>query len=223
MPFARDERTDEQQARWLLANMLEWHRRESLPDWWRYFERLHMSDDQLLDDRECIVGLEFVEVVAEVKKSEVHRYRFTPQDHKFKVGDEPHDPATTKRAGTVVCVDDIHGTIDLERGPSLLAGAHPRALIPPTPVPTGVLEGAIWRLAEHVAAHGITGPGPYQSARDLLLRTPRDPNNPDPFATSYLAIQGPPGSGKTHKGARSHPRSRGAMASASASPRTATR
>jgi uncharacterized protein len=81
-----------------------------------------------------------------------------------------------------------------------MAGPHPRALMPSGPIPSVVIEGAIRRLAEHVVAHGIAGPGPYRCARDLLLRTPRDPAA-GPFATSYLAIQGPPGSGKTHRGA----------------------
>src|SRR5262249_10329121 len=56
------------------------------------------------------------------------------------------------------------------------------------------------RLAEHVLAHGLHAPGPYRAALDLLLRKRRDPSA-GPFDESYLAIQGPPGSGKTTKGA----------------------
>ena len=72
--------------------MLDWHRREAKPDWWMYFARQKMSDDELLDDRECISGLEYVGDVEQVKQSTVQRYEFAPQDHKFKVGDTPHDP-----------------------------------------------------------------------------------------------------------------------------------
>jgi uncharacterized protein len=73
-------------------------------------------------------------------------------------------------------------------------------LIPQPPVNTGILENAITRVAEHVIEHGLHAPGPYRAALDLLLRTRRDPSD-GPFDRSYLAIQGPPGSGKTTKGA----------------------
>ena len=39
---------DEQQARWLLAQMLDWHRREAKPDWWMYFARQQLSDEELV-------------------------------------------------------------------------------------------------------------------------------------------------------------------------------
>ncbi len=97
-------------------------------------------------------------------------------------------------------VDDVAGWIDLKRGPSLMAGPHPHALIPGPPVPTEAQEQAIERIAEHVIAHGIDAPGPYRAALDLLVRKRRTPGAPE-FAESYLAIQGPPGSGKTYKGA----------------------
>ena len=66
--------------------MLDWHRREAKPDYWMFFARRKMSDDELLDDRECISGLEYVGDVEQVKLSTVQRYAFAPQDHKFKVG-----------------------------------------------------------------------------------------------------------------------------------------
>ena len=31
---------DDQRARWLMADLLQWHRREAKPEWWRYFERV---------------------------------------------------------------------------------------------------------------------------------------------------------------------------------------
>ena len=180
--------------------MLDWHRREAKPDYWMFFARRKMSDDELLDDRECISGLEYVGDVEQVKQSTVQRYEFAPQDHKFKVGDTPCDPVTGARVGEVMAVDDVAGTIDIKRGPKALGGAHPRALIPPPPIDNDEAEAAIQRLAEHVIEHGLHAPGPYRAALDLLLRTRRDPDA-GPFDTSYLAIQGPPGSGKTTRGA----------------------
>ena len=37
MPDDPEERTEEERARYLLADLLEWHRREAKPAWWRYF------------------------------------------------------------------------------------------------------------------------------------------------------------------------------------------
>jgi uncharacterized protein len=179
---------DELPARQLLADMLDWHRREAKPEYWMYFARRKMSPDELFDDRECIGGLRFVEDVEWVKQSRVQRYKFEPQDHKFKVGSDVFDPVDGKRTGEVVRIDDVAGEIDLKRGPSIYE-AHPAALIPGTPVPTTVLENAIERLAEHVIAHGLRTPGPYRAGLDLLLRTPH--------SEYCLATQGPPGSGKT--------------------------
>jgi AAA domain len=99
-----------------------------------------------------------------------------------------------------VFVDDARGLIQLKRGPSLAEAPHPRALIPGTPVPTQVLEDAVFDVAQWVADHGIDAPGPHLAVRDLLLRTPSPSLTPD--NGSYLAIQGPPGSGKTWEGAR---------------------
>jgi hypothetical protein len=45
----------------LLANLLDWHRRESKADWWEYFRLKDMTDEDLLDERSAISGLRFVE------------------------------------------------------------------------------------------------------------------------------------------------------------------
>ena len=41
------ERTEEQQARWLLANILDWHRREEKAVWWNYHRLADLSVDDL--------------------------------------------------------------------------------------------------------------------------------------------------------------------------------
>ena len=42
------QRSDEDAARWLLANLLDWHRRESKADWWEYFRLKDLTDEDLL-------------------------------------------------------------------------------------------------------------------------------------------------------------------------------
>jgi uncharacterized protein len=115
-----DERTNEQQALWLLAQLLGWHRREAKAGWWAFFTRLELTDAELLEDSEAIGGLKYLGETAIIKQSVIHRYKFDPeQDHKIKKGDTPFDPATEKSAGTVHHIDSLKGIIDLRgRGTS---------------------------------------------------------------------------------------------------------
>ena len=55
------QRSDEDAARWLLANLLDWHRRESKADSWEYFRLKDLTDEDLLDERSALSGLRFVE------------------------------------------------------------------------------------------------------------------------------------------------------------------
>ena len=99
------------------------------------------------------------------------------------------------------------------------AGLHPEALFAHSDVNTTVLAEALLRIGEYVAHHGLEGQGPYQAARDLILRhVPRvggqllraDGETSLGAALrlalaidgGVLPIQGPPGSGKTFAGAR---------------------
>lgn len=222
VPADRSERTNEQQARWILGQLLDWHRREAKPEWWRYYDLLGKPIEELVASPEALGDLTYVGPVREVKRSVVHRYRHDPdQEHKFKSGDAAVDPETQKTT-EVVGVDETEGTIDLKRSKTSNA-PHPRALVPAGPVQTNAQRDALRRVADHVIAHGIDGPGPYRAVRDLMLRkTPRLRGvaegaallaaGDDPVAgarrlvleldDSYLPLQGPPGSGKTFTGAR---------------------
>ena len=195
-------RNEEEHAAWLLAQLLRWHQREDKPEWWAYFDRVERgSEEDLVADAECIGALEYEGEVGRIKDSIVHRYRFPAQDHKFSAGDKAVDPATTSGAGEVVTVDNANATIDLKRG-LRSTSPHPRALIPPGPYDNKKHRAAIRAVAVWVAEHGIDAPGPFRAVRDLLLR--RAPATQAVLALDQecLAIQGPPGSGKTYTGAR---------------------
>ena len=196
VPLDRERRTDEQHACWLLAQLLSWHRRESKPEWWAHFNRLAMTEEDLIDDTESIGGLTHAGVVEQVKRSLVHAYRFPPeQEHKLREGQTPHDPRTGRPAGTLVHLDAAAGVLHLSRSEASEA-PHPTALVPAPPISDIVLRRSLQRAGEWVAEHGIDAPGPWRAVRDLLLRRPPHPG------PSVLPIQGPPGSGKTYTGAR---------------------
>ena len=214
------ERTPEEHARWILAHLLSWHRREKKSKWWEYFRLMDLDDDDLLHDSKPLAGLKYEGVVDQVKKSLVHRYSFPPQDFALRKGDAAIDPATEKSAGIIVAVDADGLTIDLKRGVKSEV-AHPAALIPFDDITDQVLRESLWRLADDIVGNGLDGAtnGP---AVDLLLRrhprvgqSPgedlRKSNETNLEAARRLAtcldktafpIQGPPGSGKTHIGAR---------------------
>ncbi len=222
VPADERERTPEQHARWLLAQLLSWHRREEKAFWWRYFLLMtELTDEERLLEREPMAGLTYVGVVGTAKKSSIHRYRFPTQEHAIRSGLAVRDPATGKSPGTVVSVDDAASTVDLSRGIKSEV-PHPTSLVPCDLVDTTELRESLLRIGEWVANHGIEADGPYRAGRDVLRRLPpragQIPGEPlqadvdDPVEVavrvataldeSTLPIQGPPGSGKTYTGAQ---------------------
>ncbi len=123
------------------------------------------------------------------------------------------------RFGGVVRTDRAARTIDVKKGPKR-AEDHPSAVFAHMHIPPRVLEDAIFRVGESVDADGRVDAGLPSAARDLLLAraprvhtgtfAPRDGESVTDYAVrlvgdldhTVLAIQGPPGSGKTYTGAR---------------------
>ena len=97
----RRARTEEQQARWLLAALLDWHRREEKPQWWAYFTlQRRLARGAVCARPTRSAGSSSSRTWRPIKQSRVTRYRFdAAQEHKLKVGDKPIDPATGKEAG----------------------------------------------------------------------------------------------------------------------------
>ena len=154
----------EQHAVWLLAQMLEWHRRGEKSVWWEYFRLCALCDEELQEDESALGGLTLVGEVGRIKRSIIYRYSFPPQDHAIDRALEVRDPRTGKNAGEVVGIDERNRTIDLKRGASS-STPHPTALIPFDIVNSTVLSGSIFHVATWIANHGITGSGRFQSAR----------------------------------------------------------
>jgi predicted RecB family nuclease len=217
-------RTPEQQATWLLAQLLGWHRREDKAFWWRYFDLCSKQDDELVDEREPLGAITLVDTGEPNKHGTVEQvFEFPPQLHDLSPGVEVHDPATRRLAGVVLEIDEIARTVRLKRTEKALECGAPGSLIPYEHFPTNAQEEALLEIGSHVAAHGIAGDGKFRAARDLLLRRPprvagvqpggplRRPNETSLAAGRRLAmeldettlpIQGPPGTGKTWTGAR---------------------
>jgi hypothetical protein len=223
LPADQKEWADQEYGRWLLAQMLEWHRREEKSAWWEYFRLCDLSETELQEDKTALGGLTYQGEVGQEKRSVIHRYSFPPQHHAIDRARDVHDPRTQKRAGEIVAIDEKNLTIELKRG-DCSAVPHPSALIPQDIVGSKVLLESLLRLGSWVAENGIDGEGPFRAERDLLLRGhPRsltcaveiviDDNGQltDDAKNlvlslsdeaSVIPVQGPPGSGKTFTGAR---------------------
>jgi predicted RecB family nuclease len=70
IPSDPEERTAEQHARWILANLLDWHRREDKAVCWELFRLSDLSAEDLLDERAGLSGLNFV---AQVGGTQLYR------------------------------------------------------------------------------------------------------------------------------------------------------
>ncbi len=220
LPEDRETWTETEKATKLLADLLEWHRREDKSAHWEYFHRCDFSDEEFVTDRATLGGLVYLKEVGMIKKSTVHRYSFPLQDSTIERALELHDPKTKDRTGELHDIDYEALTIDIKRGPKLANAPHPTALVPYEIVNAGVMRESLLRLGDWVAANGIDAEGPYCAARELLLgRAPRlkhgvveDFTGVDSVGrakqiallldNTVLPIQGPPGSGKTFTGAQ---------------------
>lgn len=213
------QRNDEEAARWLLANLLDWHRRESKADWWEYFRLKDLTDEDLLGERSAISGLIFVKRLGVQRKIPTDRYSFEKQETDIRAGDTVCERG--EKVGEVVEIDINARTIDIKKTRKT-AETHPKSIyVDARAVNSDVLADALFRLGSWIASNGLDAQGRYRAARDLLLRrSPRLVDGTDTLILpgeltvdaakrigtlldhSFLAIQGPPGSGKTFTGAR---------------------
>jgi uncharacterized protein len=223
------DRTPAQQARWLLAQLLGWHRREDKSMWWEFHRLMELNPEQLVDEADPIGLLEPRGPVDNEKNGrQTWRYTFPTQEYDLGRG-RVFDPAKKQldpggspfdwAVGDLVAVDPAAGTVAIRR---LLSEPHPRALVPLPWIPTPEHQARLYELGELVLDAGVDADGPLRAARDLLQR--RSPRcgqaSGDALAgrdesdleaarrlalaldRTTLAIQGPPGAGKTYSGAR---------------------
>ena len=205
-----------QNARWLLAHMLEYFRREDKCSWWEYF-RMHDLDHQdLLLDRKGVSGLQFQEVIPGPPRARtpIHRYSFEPQEVAIKEGDEIVE-VTGNGVGSLAALDLVECTIDIKKK-KVTADIHPSSVfgfkrVRPDPMPQSLLAFG------RIVAESIGNEDSLRSARyDLLSRRPPRLNSlalplsgenrdiaielVNDMDCTTLAIQGPPGAGKTFVG-----------------------
>lgn len=218
IPADVEKRSSEQQAKWILANILEWHRREDKAKWWEYFRLCDLTEMELMEEKAGLSGL--VELRSEVSHKGVTtiEYEYPPQEVKSRVGDEAHTLGG-KHFGKLIEINLSKRTMSIEKRRDYV-GECPTSILFHKIVHTTPLRMSLLRLAKKVSEHGLNKNERYGSSISLLLRARPGIESLyteylEGSATSDIAvkickqmsegvlpIQGPPGTGKTFTGAK---------------------
>ncbi len=222
LPEDRESWTGAQRATWLLAEMLEYHRREMNCAHWEFF-RLHDLDySELIGERKAITALSFIGTEGGTASCPVHRYRYPDQETALGAGNQLYEAGERDRdLGEVIAVDPAACTIDIKKRKRTV-DIHPRSVLVDGRVTPWEKARSLLAFAGSVAEAGIDGDGPFRAGRDLLLGLPPRIDGHDgrplrhegerildaairvvgSLSFGYLPLQGPPGTGKTYTGAR---------------------
>ena len=203
-----------------LANLLDFHRREEKPMWWRMFDRAVATAEELRDDSGCIQGVRAVGFPTSEKLSQVQTYRFDPsQECKLAADGKASVMFTFDIEGKFIltALDTSEGTLQLKIGNKVLkekfGGSFPRqgSLITYEYVQAAAIQTALTEVAmKHLAGTlhspvaallGRTAPATTMQAVgeatiDAAVRITSS------MSGGCLVIQGPPGTGKTYTAAR---------------------
>jgi AAA domain/RNase_H superfamily len=219
IPADQAARTEEQSARWLLAQLLNWHRREDKKAWQDGFRYAEMNDEDLLDERAGLTRMSFVERIESGRQVPTDRYSFEPHRSNVRAGKELY--FGDEKFGEVVTIDQAKGVVDIKKTKKTAEVHPPTVYMWSAPLSSEAQDGALYRIGAWAAENGVDAAGRYRAGRDLLLRRPPKLIGGEKLQQlasgtavntanrivlaledSVLAIQGPPGSGKTYTGAR---------------------
>lgn len=222
LPEDRETWTEAQAAKWLLAEMLEYHRREMNCAHWEFFRLHDLDDPDLVGERKAITALSFVGPEGGTANCPVHRYAYPEQETALDVGDKVYEAGERdKDLGEVVGTDPAACTIDIKKR-KRTADVHPSSVLVDDRVTPWEKANSLLAFARSVSESGIDGDGPFRAGRDLLLGLPPRIGGHDggplrqdgerildaairvvgDLSSGCLPLQGPPGTGKTYTGAR---------------------
>jgi len=210
---------DELRERWLLGNVLQYHRRENKPAHWEYHHRCENIEELAEFDRKALGGLRRVIEIAPVKRGResnaIYAYSYPTQEHDLH--GKPECADARKAITELVEHDESARTIRVRLSAAMAETL--RALIPGRPLSHTGRQNGIERIAEALLAGRLDADHPATSAilRGANPRLRGRPNGSrvqpatvdeasltEAFAAldrSYLFVQGPPGSGKSTLGA----------------------
>ncbi|GAA4439428.1 TM0106 family RecB-like putative nuclease [Actinokineospora soli] len=220
------DQTPDDRARALLAALVGYHRRETNPAWWEYFRQLAAPLGDLEADQTCAVPVDVDAGEWELptgRKKLARRklvLRCDPdRPHPFASGDKVRlRYGPTSRSAQVTAASAERIELVESCPPDDLPSDRPEAVLPGEPIRPAPKDEAVADLAQLVVDNLPALPA--HPGIDLLRRTPprlrdrtalRAPgldlietviHTVDVLDGSALAVQGPPGAGKTYLAGR---------------------
>jgi predicted RecB family nuclease len=201
-----------------LAELVDFHRREQKPMWWRMFDRADAAPDELRDDPGCIEGVRAVGAPSVEKQSVVQKYTFDPaQECKLAAGARTQVLfAHNLQKMTLASLDIERGELQLKISRKGLGekfgGRFPDqgSLLPDEFVNAEVIQGALADTAEAHLNGSLGAPATALLSRRAPSASLEQPGE-SPLDGAIrvclamdgdsLVVQGPPGTGKTYTGA----------------------
>ena len=209
----------------LLSDIVGFYNREQKPSWRQFFDRKDLSDEELIDDRECIGNMKLVSQFQD-KRSIVYTYTFPEQEYKLKKGRgviiaNNNVPDRADYAGTIKELDQIKRTLVLRKGVSKEQKQLPKKLS----IGEKVMEQSrfdnlnqnIYNFCDNVLENkkgyealksflnrDIPNIKGIKSGEKIINTQNFDQEIPDIISRlneSYIFLQGPPGTGKTFQSA----------------------
>jgi uncharacterized protein len=202
----------------LTCQLLDFHRRAAKPLWWAMFSRQEMSEDELIEDMECLAGLVLDphDPPRPEKRSILYTYTFPEQETKLKSGDSAMCVENLTNMSELR-IDEVSGRVTFKY--SAKHGPLPERISigPAGPISTKVITEALFRFADSLIAQD----GRYRAMEGILSQEPprikgHAPDQaiidegfdlmPQVIAAianldeSAIFVQGPPGAGKTYTG-----------------------
>lgn len=197
----------------VLADLIEFHRREQKPVWWRMFDLAQAEPDALRDDPGCIQGISAVGTPESEKQSLVQRYRFDPaQECKLDTDDKVMFAHQLEAKFTLAELDAGAGDLRLKIGRKTIDGkfggafpAHgsliPDEVVPPAGIPNALAEVAAGHLSQklHAPASALLTRSAPAKTLQQEIESPLDAaiRIGNSISGGCLVVQGPPGPGKT--------------------------
>lgn len=207
----------------MFAWLLDFVRRQNKPVWWRLFERMGLTDIELVDDLDCIAMCQRTdrEPFLLTKRTKIPAYEysfdsnqeFKPPKTKSSMWISGHDDTKV----TFIAINDEDGliTVQSKETPPEIASFIPADVVPAKVIEEGIeavarlydenkldssaimdfLQRKNPRIKAHEGGPIITKTQPDERLKQIIQTV----SNLD---HSYICIQGPPGSGKSYTGAR---------------------
>ena len=197
----------------LIADALEYHRREQKSEWWRFFAKEKFDYIELLEDMECIGDLRKITNLRGQDNRTYIEYQYPIQEFKIKEGSDLTNIDGLKGIGTLEETNFNERRIVIKTNAKITDLPDVIDVTSGKPIDPKNLRTALYRFARSF----INQESKYSNLLQLINRLP--PSFSENFQLqsisneniiegvkvaieklnhSYLFIQGPPGTGKTY-------------------------